>query len=72
MKNTNHRQPARSTFPILRQLSNLIPDHLVPRLAFESNRPIHLVNTTTIQLLTHCQDWAKHRQREAAPGAPCG
>ena len=33
MKNKKHKSPTRSTFTILRQLCNLIPNHLVPKLA---------------------------------------
>jgi hypothetical protein len=34
--------------------------------AFRFKRPIHLVDATTIQLVAHCMDWAKHRRRKAA------
>lgn len=36
MKNTTKRTPTRSTFTILRQLCNLIPNYLVPKLARET------------------------------------
>jgi hypothetical protein len=37
-----------------------------PRFAFRFKRMIHLVDSTTIQLVAHCMDWAKHRRRKAA------
>jgi hypothetical protein len=35
-------------------------------LAFRFKRVIHLVDSTTIQLIASCMDWAKHRRRKAA------
>jgi hypothetical protein len=37
-----------------------------PRFAFRFKRMIHVVDTTTIQLVAHSMDWAKHRRRKAA------
>jgi len=37
-----------------------------PRFAFRFKRMIHVVDATTIQLVAHCMDWAKHRRRKAA------
>jgi len=37
-----------------------------PRFAFRFKRMIHLVDSTTIQLVANCMDWAKHRRRKAA------
>jgi hypothetical protein len=37
-----------------------------PRFVFRFKRVIHLVDTTTIQLVARCLDWAKHRRRKAA------
>jgi hypothetical protein len=37
-----------------------------PRFAFRFKRMIHVVDTTTIRLVAHCMDWAKHRRRKAA------
>jgi len=34
--------------------------------AFRFKRVIHLVDSTTIQLIASCLDWAKHRRRKAA------
>ena len=35
MKNQTQRQPTPAKFPLLRQLCNLVPNHLVPQLARE-------------------------------------
>jgi hypothetical protein len=37
-----------------------------PRFAFRFKRLIHVVDSTTIQLVARCLDWAKHRRRKAA------
>jgi hypothetical protein len=37
-----------------------------PRFAFRFKRIIHVVDSTTIQLVARCMDWAKHRRRKAA------
>lgn len=37
-----------------------------PRFAFRFKRMIHVVDSTTIQLVANCMDWAKHRRRKAA------
>jgi hypothetical protein len=37
-----------------------------PRFAFRFKRVIHVVDSTTIQLVARCMDWAKHRRRKAA------
>ena len=37
-----------------------------PRFAFRFKRMIHVVDSTTIQLVASCMDWAKHRRRKAA------
>jgi len=36
------------------------------RFARKFKRTIHLVDSTTIQLIASCMDWAKHRRRKAA------
>lgn len=36
------------------------------RLAHRFKCPIHIVDSTTIQLIAHCLDWAKHRRHKAA------
>ena len=37
-----------------------------PQFAFRFKRMIHVVDSTTIQLVANCMDWAKHRRRKAA------
>src|SRR5487761_2609748 len=37
-----------------------------PRFAFRFKRMIHVVDSTTIQLVARCMDWAKHRRRKAS------
>ena len=37
-----------------------------PRFAFRFKRVIHVVDSTTLQLVARCLDWAKHRRRKAA------
>ena len=37
-----------------------------PRFAFRFKRLLHVVDTTTIQLMARSLDWAKHRRRKAA------
>jgi len=37
-----------------------------PKFAFRFKRMIHVVDSTTIQLVARCLDWAKHRRRKAA------
>ena len=37
-----------------------------PKFAFRFKRLIHVVDSTTIQLIARCMDWAKHRRRKAA------
>jgi hypothetical protein len=37
-----------------------------PKFAFRFKRLIHVVDSTTIQLMARCMDWARHRRRKAA------
>ena len=39
-----------------------------PRFAFRFKRMIHVVDSTTIQRVARCRDWAKHRRPKAAAG----
>ena len=34
--------------------------------AFRFKLPIHIVDTTVLELVANCMDWAKHRRRKAA------
>ena len=54
---------------MLTHLQALSPDFGArhrPRFAFRFKRVIHVVDSTTIQLVARCLDWAKHRRRKAA------
>ena len=51
------------------ELPHLLPGFGVrrrPKFAFRFKRLIHVVDSTTIQLVARCLDWAKHRRRKAA------
>jgi hypothetical protein len=53
----------------LEHLQNLCPGFGCGRrrrFAFRFKRVIHLVDSTTLQLVANCMDWAKHRRRKAA------
>ena len=54
---------------MLAHLQALSPDFGArhrPRFAFRFKRVIHVVASTTSQLVARCLDWAKHRRRKAA------
>jgi len=54
---------------MLEHLQQLHPDFGArrrPKLAFRFKRLIHIVDSTTIQLVANSLDWAKHRRRKAA------
>jgi hypothetical protein len=54
---------------VLAHLQQLHPGFGAPRrpkFAFRFKRLIHVVDSTTIQLVARCLDWAKHRRRKAA------
>ena len=55
---------------VLGHLKKLSPDFgrkgRGKRFAFRFKRVVHLVDSTTIQLIARCMDWAKHRRRKAA------
>jgi hypothetical protein len=74
-------KPTRSPFSILRQICNFIPAHTVSKIARETGvqeqartfqpwshvvAAIHIVDTTVMELVANCMDWAKHRRRKAA------
>ena len=42
-----------------------------PKFAFRFKRLIHVVDSTTIQLMARSLDWAKHRRRKAAAKCQC-
>jgi len=55
---------------VLEHLGNLSPGFISgkdgQRFVRRLKRKIHLVDSTTIQLIASCMDWAKHRRRKAA------
>jgi hypothetical protein len=55
---------------VFEHLGNLSPRFLSgragKRFARKFKRTIHLVDSTTIQLIASCMDWARHRRRKAA------
>ena len=54
---------------VLEHLQTLQPTfggNRTPRFAFRFKRLIHVVDSTTIQLMARSLDWAKHRRRKAA------
>jgi hypothetical protein len=73
LSNANRKRPAE----MAEQLLWRVMDHLGqqspgfvtgrPRgAAFRFKMPIHVVDTTVIELVANCMDWAKHRRRKAA------
>ena len=56
-----------SVFDHLGQLSpDFVSGKAGKRFARKFKRTIHLVDSTTIELVASCMDWAKHRRRKAA------
>ena len=55
---------------VYEHLGNLSPQFVsgkaAKRFARKFKRTIHVVDSTTIQLIASCMDWAKHRRRKAA------
>jgi len=54
---------------VQRHLQSLNPGMGGPKFAHlpkRFKRTIHVIDSTTIRLFTHCMDWAKHRRRKAA------
>ena len=55
---------------VYEHLGNLSPKFVSgkagKRFARKFKRTIHVVDSTTIQLIASCMDWAKHRRRKAA------
>jgi hypothetical protein len=50
-------------------LGQLSPDFIAGRRggpAFRFKVPIHVVDTTVMELVANCMDWAEHRRRKAA------
>ena len=75
--NLSHANKVRSAamaeklfWAVFEHLGNLSPRFVSgnagKRFARRFKRTIHLVDSTTIQLIVSCMDWAKHRRRKAA------
>ena len=75
--NLSHSNKVRSAamaeqlfWAVFEHLGNLSPRFVSgkagKRFARRFKRTIHLVDSTTIQLIASCMDWAKHRRRKAA------
>ena len=67
-----HRDPALAEdlfWQVLAHLKSLCPafaGRAGRRLAGRFTRTIHVVDSTTVELIASCLDWAKHRRRKAA------
>ena len=74
LSNSNKVRPAgmaeKLFWAVFEHLGNLSPRFVSgragKRFARKFKRTIHLVDSTTIQLIASCLDWAKHRRRKAA------
>ena len=74
LSNSNKVRPAAmaeklfwAVFEHLAELSpRFVSGRAGKRFARKFKRTIHLVDSTTIQLIASCMDWAKHRRRKAA------
>ena len=74
LSNSNKVRPAemaeRLFWAVFEHLGDLSPRFISgragKRFARKFKRTIHLVDSTTIQLIASCMDWAKHRRRKAA------
>jgi len=54
---------------VLEHLENSSPQFSrgkLPKGLFRFKRNIHIIDSTTIELVANCMDWAKHRRRKAA------
>jgi len=74
LSNSNKVRPAgmaeKLFWAVFEHLGDLSPQFVSgragKRFARKFKRTIHLVDSTTIQLIASCMDWAKHRRRKAA------
>lgn len=74
LSNSNKVRPAAMAeklfWAVFEHLADLSPRFVSgragKRFARKFKRTIHLVDSTTIQLIASCMDWAKHRRRKAA------
>jgi hypothetical protein len=71
--NANRERPAEMAeqlfWAVLGHLGEQSPGFVAGRrrgASFRFKMPIHVVDTTVIELVANCMDWAKHRRRKAA------
>ena len=71
--NANRERPAEMAeqlfWAVLAHLGQQSPGFVAGRHrgpAFRFKMPIHVVDTTVMELVANCMDWAKHRRRKAA------
>ncbi len=69
----NRQRPAQMAeqlfWAVLQHLGQQTPGFVAGRrrgAAFRFKLPIHVVDTTVMELVANCMDWAKHRRRKAA------
>lgn len=73
LSNANRERPAAMAeqlfWQMLNHLGEQTPGFVAGRhhgRAFRFKMPIHVVDTTVMELVANCMDWAKHRRRKAA------
>jgi hypothetical protein len=73
LSNANRERPAEMAeqlfWQVLEHLGEQSPGFFTGRSrgrAFRFKMPIHVVDTTVMELVANCMDWAKHRRRKAA------
>jgi hypothetical protein len=71
--NANRERPAEMAeqlfWRVMDHLGNLSPGFVAGQRrgrAFRFKMPVHVVDTTVMELVANCMDWAKHRRRKAA------
>jgi len=73
LSHANRERPARMAeqlfWRVLEHLKEQTPGFAVGKRrgpAFRFKMPIHVIDSTTMELVSNCLDWAKHRRRKAA------
>ena len=73
LSNANRERPAEMAEQLFWQVMNHLgeqsPGFVAGRSrgpAFRFKMPIHVVDTTVLELVANCMDWAQHRRRKAA------
>ena len=77
LSNANRQRPAEMAeqlfWQVMDHLGQQSPGFVAGRSrgrAFRFKMPIHVVDTTVMELVANCMDWAKHRRRKAAAKTP--